>query len=88
MAVKQERLDATGTTTRNQTATAAAGSAAQLDRVEAEIKATPPKVSTKPSPITGNPTDTQPPPISLQYVPQVNYRPFSVKLARLSKSEI
>ena len=88
MAVKQERLDVTAMTTRNQTATAAVGSAAQLDRVEAESKAAPPKVSTKPCPITGNLTDTQPPLIPLQYVLQVNYRQFSVKLVRLSKSEI
>ena len=42
-AVKQEKFDDTGTTPGSTTSTAAAGSAAQLERVEAELKDAPPR---------------------------------------------
>ena len=84
-AVKQEKLDDTGRTPGSMTATAAAGSSAQLERVDAELKDIPPEASANQKPIADRyPLGNE----SSLPCTSGNYKPFPVQLVGLSEAKI
>ena len=84
-AVKQEKLDDTGMAPGSMTATAAAGSAAQLERMEAELKDIPLEASANWKPIAGTLTGTPLATSPVHHVPQVTTNHFLSNLLDCQK---